>query len=90
MKIRWRKIEPIRVQLIHETWLTYKENGEEKDIFASKDKPVEGIVTMEGYKKIGNNNVKFYYFEPDFNQSGDGGYTLSAKWFKKMQKGAKA
>ncbi len=86
MKIQWKKIEPIRVQLIHDTWLTYEENGEKKSIFASRDKPVDCTVTMVGYKKIGKNNVKFYYFEPDICRDGKGGYELSAKWFKKMPK----
>lgn len=86
MKIQWRKIEPIRVQLIHDIWLNYEENGEKKSIFVNKDKPVSGTVTMTGNKKIGKNNVRFYYFMPDFQRDGKGGYALSAKWFKKMPK----
>lgn len=86
MKIKWRKMAPIRVQLIREMWLNYEENGEKKSIFSSKDKPVKGTATMYGYKKIGNNNVEFYYFEPDFKRDRDEGYEISAKWFKKIPK----
>lgn len=84
MKIKWRKIEPRRVQLVHETELGYyDENGEKKYILVNKDNPVEGIVTMVGDRKIGNNDVEFYYFIPDFYR-GEGGYTISKKWFKKL------
>ncbi len=82
MKIEWKKIKPMRVRLVHDTWLEYEENGEKKSVFACKDKPIDGTVSMAGYKKIGKNNVKFYYFRPDICHDERAGYALSAKWFK--------
>ena len=81
MNMKWIKERmPWRAELIHEVDLAI-----EGKIIASvrKDKPISGIVTHYGYKKIGNNNVKMCRFYPDV--APDNYWNFSSKWLKRIK-----
>ena len=58
MKIQWKNIKPIRVQLIHEIRLECEENRKEKCISASRAKSIYGIITLSEKPKDRKVNIR--------------------------------